>query len=85
MSHIHIELMRQQAQNSLGALIERCIEIKQGDKEFELLYSPALGWQASIGNLSQCVSLGEGLAEFYEEGKTPEEACAALLAKLEAA
>jgi hypothetical protein len=66
---------------NLRDLINECIAIKEGNKEFILSYLPD-EWTAEIGNQVSYVGLGEVPGEFYGEGDTPEEAVADLLKNL---
>lgn len=68
---------------SLADLIEHCVAAKSGDQEFMLYRVSENDWEAHIGNTS-AVMLGEVSGEFTANGRTAEEAVAALLAKLQA-
>lgn len=68
----------------LADMIDRAIELKQGNKEFMLSYDPCHNWRAEIGNPSKWVRIGEVDGDIDGEGASPEEAMAALIVKLEA-
>lgn len=65
----------------LEALIDECIDIKKGDKDFGLFFYGDF-WVAEIGNPSPHVSLGEASGEFRAEGATAKEAVEALMSQL---
>lgn len=63
-------------------LVQECIAIKQGNKEFSLYYHVMTDrnvWSASIGNESTHVLIGEGEAQFSATGETIREAVESLL------
>jgi hypothetical protein len=68
--------------------IDRCLALKDGNKEIALLYYPDFpnpdggSWHALLGNTSSCVGLGEMEGEFEAEGKTLPECLSALEDKL---
>ena len=51
---------------SLEDKIAKCIEKKQGNKEFALFYLDP-GWRAEIGNPVTCVMLGESSGEITSD------------------
>lgn len=57
---------------TLSELIQRCLEIKEGDKEFALFRYDDGTWSAEIGNPDHHVCLGETTGEYSSEGSTPE-------------
>ncbi len=63
---------------TLEALINECIAVKRGDKEFALFHWHDGTWTAEIGNPRADVSLGECDGEFKAEGETPIAAVRAL-------
>lgn len=62
--------------------LKNIIEKKTGNKELALFFDGYLTWTLSLGNPTDCVSLGEAEGELETEEETIEQAIIAMKAKL---
>lgn len=66
----------------LSDLIAQVIAAKTGNKEFALFYTGD-GWEAHVGNPTNCVCLGEVPGDISAGGDSAEEAVTRLLAAVQ--
>lgn len=69
--------------DTLEDLIQKAIDLKQGDKEFILTCYGGGDWMAGVGNPSSHVLLGESDPQFQARADSPRDAVLQLIEMLE--